>query len=415
MISGDEQRELDLAVWEYLLQRGFGESAATLQEEARLSPPAPTEGLLQRKWTTVLHLQARVEELEEEGRQEKEKASLHTLQMLSSQTGDLQQPRLRLIKTYTGHKDAINAVALHPREPIFASGGPDATIRLFDFELQDQMGLLRGHTFAVNCLGWGSHSLVSGSSDMSLRVWQSAVKDNPYAFTEFICVRVLIGHEHAVSGLVNILDTDFTISCSRDCSLRLWDRTTGYCRRTLPRAHQEWVRCLDANSRHLVSSGNDKKLLVFDLLVLLQMEGRTEIEQNPLLLSFEAHDNYVETVRLQKQETETNLAFSAGRDKTVRVWDYLKGVCLALLNGHDGWVKSLTLLEEEGLLLSAGEDRTLRIWDLHRKKMLWLEKAAHEHFVLAIDYRPRDRVLISGSMDRTVRVWQLVSANEGES
>ena len=82
----------------------------------------------------------------------------------------------------------------------------------------------------------------------------------------------MIGHEHAVSYVHNIAETVVTVSCSRDKTIRFWDRNTFYCRKTLSNFHEEWVRCCDSNKKYFLSSGNDKKVFVFALDQLLNFE-----------------------------------------------------------------------------------------------------------------------------------------------
>ena len=187
-------------------------------------------------------------------------------------------PGLKAGHTYKGHKDAINVVSIHPTEPVFASGSGDSTIRIYDYELKDQVVILKGHTHSVNSLAWEKEILASGSSDMSIKLWKSSNKTNEFDFAEFICHKTLIGHEHAVSFVYNIPSTEITVSCSRDKSIKFWDRTTTYCRRTISEYHEEWVRCCDSNEKFFVSSGNDKKVFVFPLDSLLNFDKTTMVD-----------------------------------------------------------------------------------------------------------------------------------------
>jgi len=56
--------------------------------------------------------------------------------------GVLKNPMLKLVHEFKGHKDIINCTALHPTEPVFASGSQDSTIRLYDYELFKQIIVL---------------------------------------------------------------------------------------------------------------------------------------------------------------------------------------------------------------------------------------------------------------------------------
>lgn len=127
----------------------------------------------------------------------------------------------------------VNSVSLHRTEPVFASGSGDSTIRIYDYEFKEQVKILKGHTHSVNTVAWATNVLVSGSSDMTIKLWKSDNKTNPNDFAQFLCFKTLVGHEHAISMVYNIPETNISVSCSRDKTLKMWDRSTGYCRRTI--------------------------------------------------------------------------------------------------------------------------------------------------------------------------------------
>lgn len=179
---------------------------------------------------------------------------------------------------------------------MFASCSGDSTIRIYDYEFKEQVKILKGHTHSVNTISWAGSVLVSGSSDMTIKLWKSDNKTNESDFGQFLCFKTLVGHEHSVSKVYNIKNTDITVSCSRDKTLKFWDRTTGYCRRTINEYHEEWVRCCDANSDHFLSSGNDKKVFVFLLDKILNFESHNNSVD--CVNAFEVHDNYVESLKV---------------------------------------------------------------------------------------------------------------------
>lgn len=407
-MSNQPPNDLLLAIWNYLSGQGFHRTAKCLKEEAELAENVGTNSaLLEERWKAAEQLQSRVEELELL-LSAKQAHSKLPRSVSSSKVNEkqLSHSRLRVEAECTGHKDAVTAVALHATEPVLASGSADFFVRLFDYELNSRLALLRGHTQPVNCVAWAGDTLVSGSADMTLRVWQGVHKGAERDFTDFSCFHTLIGHEHAVSAILNLPNSGLTISCSRDTTLRLWDRTTGACRRTL-RAHREWVRCIDANEQHIASSGNDKRLFVFDLSKVVQHEAADASPVN----DFEVHENYVEAVKLRKAEAAANdhVAFTAARDKTVRMWSYLRGQLLGTFSGHENWVLSLATLEDGSFVLSAGEDRTLRIWSTRNGTQAYTEADAHKGFIYCVDYRSTDRLLATGGGDRSVRLWRVLS------
>lgn len=422
MLTEEQQKDLERAIAEYLVHRGYTKVAKALQEESTVLTEFDfKEGdkILERKWSTILKLQSKIMDLEKRLAVAEEfiSKSVRHLKPLDSDDKDnstkkdvLTKPGLKLTKTYKGAKDSINSVSLHITEPVFAIGSDDSTIRIYDYELQDQITVLKGHTHSVNSVSWTMHTLVSGSTDMSIKLWKSANKTNPFDFADYYCVKTLIGHEHSISTIYNIPDTDFVVSCSRDKTIKIWDRTSGYCRKTVSNIHSEWIRCCDANKKHLLSSGNDMKVFVFEIDSLLNFDSKgTDVK---VLNVFDAHENFVESIKVYKEGEvygKKHIAVTASRDKTIDVWDYMTGELIIEFKGHENWVRDLGIIEDSNLVVSVGEDKTIRIWDLAKKKQIYMLPNAHEHFILSLDYHPNYRVLATGSVDKTAKIWKITN------
>jgi len=420
MLTDEQQKDLEKAVAEFLTSKGYTKTVQALQEES-----AALEGItlntddkiLERKWSTILKLQSKILELEKKLAIADEFISKSVRHLKPLENGDqagnsqkdvLTKPGLKLTKAYKGPKDSINSVALHVSEPVLAAGSDDSTIRIYDYELQDQLVVLKGHTHAVNSVSWTRHTLVSGSSDMSIKLWRSANKTNAFDFADFFCVKTLIGHEHSISTVYNIADSDIVVSCSRDKTLKIWDRVSGYCRKTIANVHSEWIRCCDANEKHLLSSGNDMKVFVFEIASLTSHDSKAS--EAKIVNVFDAHENFVESIKVYKQGEVYNrkhIAITASRDKTIDVWDYMTGELLVEFKGHENWVRDIAIIEDSHLVMSVGEDKTVRVWDLAKKKQVYVMPNAHDHFILSLDYHSDYRVVATGSVDKQAKIWKI--------
>ncbi|NEO43948.1 MAG: hypothetical protein F6K55_07340 [Moorea sp. SIO4A3] len=101
-------------------------------------------------------------------------------------------------------------------------------------------------------------------------------------------------------------------------------------------------------------------------------------------------------------------------DKTVRVWD-LQGNQLAVLRGHQGWVRSVSFSRDGKMLATAShdnpltedkiEDTTVRVWDLQGNQLAVLR--GHQDWVNSISFSPDGKTLATASHDKTARVWDL--------
>lgn len=428
MLPPEQQKELETAIFNYLQDKKCPRAAETLCEESAVlkgaAPARSEDRVLERKWFTIVKLQTKILELERKLAQTEEiiAKSVRTLVIpngaeTTNGKDSLDTPVVKMTKVYKGHKDAVNCVAIHAAEPFFASGSSDSTIRLVDYELQNNIAILRGHTHSVNCLSWTKEELVSGSSDMAIKIWKSGNKTNAFDLNEFYCARTLLGHEHIVSGLISLDDTELTISVSRDKTIRIWDRASGFCRKTLSDTHDDWIRCCDANKKYLVTSGNDKRLFVFELSHVLLFDKSAGSAAANYLNAFFVHENFVDAVKIYKGGKlgdEENVAVTASRDKSIGVWNILNGTCLVRLMGHENWVRDIALLESYNLLLSVGDDKSLRIWDLKKRKQVYLETNSHDHFVSALALHKEFKVALTGSVDKTTKIWKVLNSDSSE-
>ncbi|RMH41652.1 MAG: hypothetical protein D6694_08620 [Gammaproteobacteria bacterium] len=91
----------------------------------------------------------------------------------------------------------------------------------------------------------------------------------------------------------------------------------------------------------------------------------------------------------------------------LRLWDLNDGKCLAVLEGHKGWVDGVHLLEGDRALSWSGGDCTLRLWDLSDGKCLAVLEG-HADKIRGVHLLEGDRAL-SFSGDG-VRLWDV---NEG--
>jgi WD40 repeat protein len=148
-----------------------------------------------------------------------------------------------------------------------ASGSLDGAITVWAMRTAapwaDERALL-GHTRAVWSLAaWGDRTVVSGSGDHSIRVWDAATG---------ALDALLAGHEGAVCALLVIGDR--LVSASGDGSLRVWAAGTWEALRTLAGAHGpgQYPRCLAVSGPRLVSGSLGvearRELRVWDLATL---------------------------------------------------------------------------------------------------------------------------------------------------
>ncbi len=90
-------------------------------------------------------------------------------------------------------------------------------------------------------------------------------------------------------------------------------------------------------------------------------------------------------------------AVTAARDKTVKIWDAVRGQCLHTLVGHDDWVRSIVFHPNGQFILTASDDHSFRVWDLKTGRCT-RKIEAHERFVTSMTW---GRQAVSQSGDKS--------------
>ncbi|MEU1737609.1 hypothetical protein, partial [Streptosporangium sp. NPDC020145] len=108
----------------------------------------------------------------------------------------------------------------------------------------------------------------------------------------------------------------------------------------------------------------------------------------------------------------TRLA-SAGKDRTVRLWDAATGKQIgAPLTGHTDTVRSVVFSPDGTRLASAGVDKTVRLWDAATGKPVGTPLTGHTDAVASVVFSPDGTRLASAGFDGTVRLWDAATGKQ---
>jgi platelet-activating factor acetylhydrolase IB subunit alpha len=144
---------------------GYSKAAQTIREELNVPEEAfdsvtakKYEGLLEKKWTSVVRLQKKIMELETRANQlqhELDNATPSSLAARKNHDPATWLPRAPARHTLQSHRQPITCVAFHPLFSSLASGSEDCTIKIWDYELGELERTLKSHTKAVLDVDFG--------------------------------------------------------------------------------------------------------------------------------------------------------------------------------------------------------------------------------------------------------------------
>ncbi len=105
---------------------------------------------------------------------------------------------------------------------------------------------------------------------------------------------------------------------------------------------------------------------------------------------------------------------TAGKDRTVRLWDVETGAIRSTLRGHTDEVDWVTYSPDGRTLATAGDDQTVRIWDAESGELKTTLTGHHDE-VVAVVFAPDGRRLISCGREGKVIFWDPETSRKCDS
>jgi len=188
VLTSTQTKELNQAICEYFKDKGYKNAYEIFKDEANVPEDYDKKfsGLLERKWTTVMRLSRKVQELEAKCQELTRETRDSSHGGAGKKDPSMWIPRLPERCSLSGHRKPITRVVIHPVYNVAVSSSEDATIKVWDYETGDFERTLKGHTDSVQDISFDANgkTLASCSADLTIKIWD---------FVQFECIKTLKG------------------------------------------------------------------------------------------------------------------------------------------------------------------------------------------------------------------------------
>jgi WD40 repeat protein len=288
----------------------------------------------------------------------------------------------RKIRTLTGHKAPVLAVALAPDGLHAVSGSQDGTVRVWSLKTGRVQHTLTGHEgtpFTVRITPDGQR-VVSRADDGLVQVWELASGQVLHA----------MGRPTPPSFFTFALEEDWMEFELPD----LYYGISEYALAVTPDSQ----RAIAAFSGGFLSDGK----LSGDVVKVWDLETGLEV------YSLSGHKGAVFCVDVTP---DSRWAVSASDDHTAKVWDLETGHLAHTLSGHTACVQAVAVTPDSRRVLTASEDGTVKVWELGTGRLLRTLTGLGGPLSTLAPAADGRRV-IAASFEGVLTIWSLDSGQE---
>ncbi|WP_069471129.1 PKD domain-containing protein [Candidatus Marithrix sp. Canyon 246] len=123
--------------------------------------------------------------------------------------------------------------------------------------------------------------------------------------------------------------------------------------------------------------------------------------------TFNGHENGVKSIAISNSG---QLAISASKDQTVKVWDINSGTELRTCYGHNNDVTSISFSPDGNQAISGDLDGTIILWDINTCQVL--HNFSNESEVKSVAWSPNNAYILSAHDNNMVKLWDTNTKQE---
>jgi WD40 repeat protein len=272
-------------------------------------------------------------------------------------------PDLRLVRKLSGNEGDVNAIAFSAAgNELYAAGGLpgwSGEVRRWNVADGKIISTFSGHKDAIYALALSPNGkiLATGSYDQKIKLWDVDTGRE---------LKTLSGHNGCIFNLAFRPDGKILASASADRTVKLWDVESGQRRDTLSQSLKEvYAVAFSSDGKRLFAGGADNRIRVWEIST-----NATETT-NPILFSKFGHEGAILKLYVS---ADGGSVVSSADDQTVKVWNSASMEQKVVLEKQPDWPTAITMQGRE--IVVGRMDGSIGVYDSGTGKSRALETAA---------------------------------------
>jgi WD40 repeat protein len=307
------------------------------------------------------------------------------------------------LATLVGHAAPVTAIAFGPKGTLLASASTDGKVSVWNTASRERLHVLDHGGDSITSVTFSpenGRTLACGGLDGTVTLWD-AVNGDPLG--ELWQEQAGGASRDAITALVfNPIGTRlFAGTMGRKvCAWNMDNKEF----RVFPVTHGQAIQSLavSPDGNWLASGSEDRTAVIWDANTGQQLQ---------LLFEQQGEPSSVRDVAFYPEEGSPYVA-TASADGLGRLYDTRDRTMIALYEGHQGPVNSVSFSPDGSQVLTSSDDGTIRRWNTFLGEQTSVLNG-HEDAVNSAQFSPDGVLMASGSADTTVKLWD--RAYEGGS
>ncbi|KAF7976476.1 hypothetical protein HWV62_6745 [Athelia sp. TMB] len=176
-------------------------------------------------------------------------------------------------------------------------------------------------------------------------------------------------------------------------------------REFFPGISKSWMQVYDTAVIFTVRESAMRRLYLTQSSTARELHSSAPESNHKLCLRvMEGHRGSVRSVAIS---TDSTLIASGSKDTTIIVWDFIGGEPLRALKGHSKSVESVAFSPDGTQIVSGSKDRSLILWSTKRGSHVSTLKN-HSRRIISTTFSPDGSLIASGSRDLTISIWDVM-------
>ncbi|XP_047136348.1 WD repeat, SAM and U-box domain-containing protein 1 isoform X1 [Hydra vulgaris] len=320
------------------------------------------------------------------------------------------------IRTISAHKNDINCCVFTSDGKAVVSASADKTTRVFNVKNGKELVFspLCEHIYSVTTCALSPiyKILATGSRDCTVILWEVTTGRK---------ITVLMGCKGAIRCCSFSENLPYLATCSEDSSIMVWNILTYELLNTLRGSEFALITCrFTPDDLYIISGSLNGDIRVWDLnsskcmnVVLAHDCGASGVG----LSSCDFSPKYGAASNLESSSGKSVCFFFAtcGGDNLVKLWNLYTASAYSeecsiqpysVLEGHSSPVSDCKFSINGDLLGSCSVDKSVILWDPEFGKVLTV-LTGHTRYITCIAFSPDGRHIATGSNDKTLRIWEI--------